>query len=159
MGPLYRSRTERVFTGACAGLARSLRVRPLLVRAAFLILAAASGVGFLLYALLTVLIPVEDTRARRYADIPLENLRAVPAELGAAWRSFVRQVQAWNERRSFGARDERVREVLGAGLVLLGLLWLAASLDLFAWLTFGRLLALLLIAIGAAVLAMGARRE
>jgi len=159
MGPLYRSRTERVFTGAAAGLARSLRIRPIVVRVAFLILAIASGVGLLLYALLTVLVPVEGTRARRYAEVPVENLRAVPGELGAAWRSLVRQVEAWNERRSFGTRDERLREVVGAGLVVLGLLWLLASLGLFAWLTFGRLVALLLIAFGVAVLALGTRRE
>lgn len=158
MGPLYRSRTERVFTGLAAALARSLGVRPVILRVLFFVLALASGIGLVLYALGTVLVPVEGTRARRYADVPLENLRAVPAELGAAGRAFVRHVRAWNERRVYGARDERLREVVGAGLVVLGLLWFLASLDLFDWLTFGRFLALLLVAAGAGVLALSRPR-
>ncbi|HEX3606747.1 MAG TPA: PspC domain-containing protein [Candidatus Dormibacteraeota bacterium] len=49
MGALERSADDRVITGVCGGLGRRLGIDPLLVRAAFVLLAVAGGSGVGLY--------------------------------------------------------------------------------------------------------------
>ena len=46
-----RSTTDRVVAGVAGGLAEQLRVDPVLIRLAFVVLAFAGGAGLLLYAL------------------------------------------------------------------------------------------------------------
>ena len=56
--PVRRSLDERVIAGVAAGVASALHLRPWLVRAAFVALALAGGVGLLLYVLAWLLVPV-----------------------------------------------------------------------------------------------------
>jgi signal transduction histidine kinase/phage shock protein PspC (stress-responsive transcriptional regulator) len=68
--PLRRDLQRRMLGGVCAGIAARLGVDPLLVRLAFVVAAAASGVGIALYALGWVAIPVDErggAPARRLA--------------------------------------------------------------------------------------------
>lgn len=153
MERLYRSRTERIFTGLAAALARALGVRPGLVRVVFVVLALASGLGLVLYGVGSLLVPAEGTRADRYGAVLRENFRSAVAELGAAWRTGGEWLRAWEVRRIYGSRSVRLQSVAGAALVVLGLLWFLGSLGLFGWLTFGRFLALALVGAGLAVLA------
>jgi phage shock protein PspC (stress-responsive transcriptional regulator) len=56
---LYRSRSDRVISGVCGGLARYLNVDPVIVRVAAVALVFAGGVGLLLYAAAFLLVPNE----------------------------------------------------------------------------------------------------
>ena len=56
--PVRRSLDGRMVAGVAAGLASALHLRPWLVRAAFIALALAGGVGLLLYVLGWLLVPV-----------------------------------------------------------------------------------------------------
>jgi len=56
--PMRRSLDRRVIAGVAGGLAAAFHVRPWLVRAAFVALALAGGVGLLLYVLCWLLVPV-----------------------------------------------------------------------------------------------------
>lgn len=62
-GP-YRSRTDRALSGTAAGIADALGVDPLVVRAAFAVLALAGGAGVLLYSLAWLLLPEAPERHR-----------------------------------------------------------------------------------------------
>ena len=57
--PLRRPFGDRAFAGVAAGLARRFSVNPAWFRVAFVLLALAGGIGFLLYALGWLLIPDE----------------------------------------------------------------------------------------------------
>lgn len=57
--PLRRPFDDRAFAGVAAGLANRFSVNPAWFRVAFVLLALAGGVGFLLYALGWILIPDE----------------------------------------------------------------------------------------------------
>src|SRR6478752_10266308 len=52
-----RSRNDRIVAGVAGGLARMLRVDPILIRVAFVVLALFGGSGILLYALGWLLLP------------------------------------------------------------------------------------------------------
>lgn len=61
---LYRSADDKVVAGVCGGLGKTLAVDPLLIRLAFVILALVTAVVgmIILYAILALLMPLEDTR-------------------------------------------------------------------------------------------------
>jgi len=54
---LYRSRTNKVLGGVCAGIAEYMKVDPTIVRIIAVILALCSGVGFLAYIIAWIMIP------------------------------------------------------------------------------------------------------
>ena len=57
---LHRDRDGRLIAGVCAGLGRHLGVDPLLVRVAFVVAAAAGGLGVAIYALAWLMVPTGD---------------------------------------------------------------------------------------------------
>ena len=56
---LFRSRTNRVFGGVAAGIARSLNADPAIIRLIFALLIIFGGGGILLYLILWIAIPEE----------------------------------------------------------------------------------------------------
>lgn len=56
---LYRSSSNEMIAGVCAGIADYFNVDPTIVRLAFLLMALAGGPGILLYFILWIIIPKE----------------------------------------------------------------------------------------------------
>jgi len=56
---LRRSTTDKVLGGVCGGLGRYLGVDPVVLRAAFVVLALSGGGGILLYLVAWIVIPEE----------------------------------------------------------------------------------------------------
>ena len=55
---LTRSDTDRLLAGVCGGIAAYVGVDPILIRAAFLILLFASGIGLPMYLIMWVIMPL-----------------------------------------------------------------------------------------------------
>ena len=60
---IRRSRNERMIAGVAGGLAAYFNIDPLLVRLGFALLAFINGTGILLYVILWLLLPNEDSVA------------------------------------------------------------------------------------------------
>ncbi len=58
---LTRSKTERKIFGVCGGLAEYFGIDPTLVRLAFIILALFNGIGLVIYIILAVIMPSEES--------------------------------------------------------------------------------------------------
>ncbi|MBI4709106.1 MAG: PspC domain-containing protein [Candidatus Portnoybacteria bacterium] len=56
---LYRSQTDKIIAGVCGGLARYFDIDPVLMRAAFILLALINGAGIILYIILIFIVPKE----------------------------------------------------------------------------------------------------
>jgi phage shock protein C len=56
---LYRSRSDKMVTGVCSGLARYLNLDMTVVRLLFVLLFFLGGHGLLIYLILWILMPVE----------------------------------------------------------------------------------------------------
>ena len=56
---LVRTSDERMIGGVCGGLGRYLKVDPVLVRLAFVLLTLSGGAGPLVYLILLVLMPLD----------------------------------------------------------------------------------------------------
>lgn len=56
---LYRSRTDTMLGGVCAGLAKYFTLDPTVVRLIFVLLFILAGQGLLLYLILWLVVPLE----------------------------------------------------------------------------------------------------
>jgi len=54
---LYRSRTDRMLTGVCGGLAEYFAIDATIVRILFAVFALAGGPGLILYIILALVMP------------------------------------------------------------------------------------------------------
>lgn len=65
---LYRSTADRKIAGVCGGIAEYFGMDPTFVRAIFIALAIAGGVGIVAYAVMWIMVP-----ERPAADVPVDN--------------------------------------------------------------------------------------
>ncbi|MHB1930515.1 MAG: PspC domain-containing protein [Acidimicrobiales bacterium] len=69
VGTIRRCTTHRMVAGVASGLAEYLDVDPLLVRIAFVVLAALDGIAVPLYLALWLLVPADDAPASVAEDL------------------------------------------------------------------------------------------
>lgn len=69
MKRLYRSRSEEMIAGVCAGLAEYLGVDPTAVRLAFVFLLFVGLGGFWLYVILWIIMPLEPGQAHDSLEV------------------------------------------------------------------------------------------
>jgi signal transduction histidine kinase len=128
---LHRRRDGRLVAGVCAGLARTARVDPTLVRLVFVLLTLAAGAGVIAYAGAWLALP-EDSgapvrRRRRLTGVLLMlvavavALRAVGIPDSVLWPAVVVAVGAYllQARQELGPRRRRQRRLV-AGLLVTG---------------------------------------
>ncbi len=172
---LHRSQSERMIAGVCGGLAEYFDVDPVFMRLAFVLLAFLTGIGFLLYPLLWIIMPEEGSVERPPREVVRENLdkmREDAERLGDELRRATGRPTAAGETTAGSAtttgettgeptttiieppihthpRPSGDRQfIAGVIVLLLGLLLLLQNLNLFWWASFWRLWPLVLVAIG-----------
>jgi len=134
---LYRSRTDSMIAGVCGGLAEYFKVDTIIVRIAAVILAlTAHGAGLLAYLIFWIVVPQKSLDESVGEG---ENSKAVPAE-------------------SEGVKTERKNGILfiGAGLIVLGALFLLDNFVPVIFFSIGKLWPVILIIIGILILKKGA---
>lgn len=129
---LMRSESDKMISGVCGGIAAYLGVDSVFVRLAFLLLLFASGIGFLLYFVLMIIMPSESNLDQPSSKIVQDNLDRLGDDLGHG----VRRVRTHPEGRTLAA----------VMLILLGLFLL---FDNMGWLNSGIFWSLALIGFGA----------
>ncbi|MDQ3099523.1 MAG: PspC domain-containing protein [bacterium] len=140
---LYRSTTNRVIAGVCAGLADYFDIDPMVVRALFVLAFFMSGAGIVLYIVLWLIIPehpVVDTFSR-------ENLRNTVSEMKA------KAIDVVDEFR--GTKNDRMetrQSWLAILAIAIGIMLLLRNFDLLSIFNFDRLWPLILIVIGFAIM-------
>jgi phage shock protein C len=72
-----RSRNERIIGGVAGGLAAYLNIDPLVVRLIFAVLSLANGLGIVLYLIMWLLVPQEDTQAPDTRSQVQENINDI----------------------------------------------------------------------------------
>ncbi len=140
MKRLYRSRTNRVIGGVCAGLGEYFSIDPMLFRLAFGILALVNGLGLLIYLIIWVIVPDETNRELGGEDLVRSNIQDIGEQAKRLGTSFRNAPQG--------------TLILGVILIVLGALFLLNNL--VPGINPGLLWPIALIAIG--VLVLFARR-
>ncbi len=141
---LYRSRSDVMLGGVCAGLARYLDVDPVLVRLLAVVM-ALSGFGVALYVILWVLIPSEPA-----GDNLLAGAGSGAEEIAERARALAGEVRG----RSSGS-DRRMGVIIGVVILGWGLIALLRELRLpwLWWFDWSVIAPVLLILAGAALIA------
>lgn len=155
---LYRSQSDRMIWGVCGGLAEYFGIDPTIVRIIAVLALFPNGVGILAYIILAIVVPLESSEATTPKDVVEENVEEIKeaaSQLGHGIRStFVKE----------GAAEEVIKarhhsgNILGPVLVIIGVLFLLASLNFLWWLRWTYLWPLVLIAIGLLII-RSARRK
>lgn len=89
---LQKSR-NRLVLGVAGGIADYFNVDPVIVRAIFILLVFANGVGILLYVLLSLLMPKAGMATAETLAVVKENLKTAPQEATEAGRRVVKALR------------------------------------------------------------------
>lgn len=147
MDRLYRSSDQRMIAGVCGGFGEYFGLDPTIVRVIFVLVTIATGLvpGIVAYGVLWLIIPDEESVDRSVR----ESMRANVEEMAKSARDLGSGVQATfsGEKRPVTLSAERI-SIVGAALIIIGLLFLLGSLDFLDWLRWGRLWPLVIIGIG-----------
>lgn len=148
---LYRSTTDKMLGGVCAGLGKYFRIDTTIVRLFFVVLTVAGGFGPLIYLILWIVLPPEGhvTPLGQGDDF---NKAEFKERAGMMRDDFVGAVSAPNKN---------VTRFVGVGLVLAGIFLVLKQLNFswLAWLNSGVVWAFLIVLAGVALLVRGARGE
>ncbi|MBA7697326.1 hypothetical protein ES703_105991 [subsurface metagenome] len=156
---LYRSQTDRMIWGVCGGLAKYFDIDPTIIRIIFVVLIFANGLGILAYIILAIVVPLEGSKATEPKEAIKENvaeIKQTATELGHEIRATFAGEETKPEETTEVSR--RRRNFLGIILIVLGVLFLMGSLNLFAWFKWSYLWPIILVAVGLIII-FSARRK
>ena len=144
---LYRSRTNKMVAGVCGGLGEYLNLDAMLVRLFFVLLglASAGALALIAYMIMWAVLPYPEAGEAGAPD----TVRANADEISAKARTMGDDL-----REALQGRNREAGMIVGGGLVLLGLVFLADNLNIWwlRWFNLDMLWPILLIAAGGALI-------
>ena len=155
---LYRSKSDRMIWGVCGGLAKYFDVDPTLIRIIAVLSIFISGAGIIAYIILAIVVPSESSKAAEPKDAIKENveeLKKTASELGREIQStFTGQGES---EETTGVRYRR-RNLLGIIIIIIGILVLLSSFNVFWWFRWSYFWPIIIIAIGLLII-VSARKK
>jgi len=154
---LYRSRSDRMIWGVCGGLAKYFGIDPVIIRVVFVLLIFANGLGILAYIILAIVVPLESSKVTTPKEMVRENveeMKETATELGREIHSTL----VGEEGEEMAKARHRRLNIFGITLIVVGILFLLGSFNLFWWFHWGNLWPLIIVAIGVLII-LGARRR
>lgn len=139
---LYRSKTDRIIFGVCGGLGEYFEIDPLVIRILFLLLTVTGGAGIILYLVLAVIIPSEESVKSKNGNG--RKINEIVEETRERAQEFAGEVK--RKEWIFGAKN-----IIGLIIVLVGLNILFGQVfrsSPFAFINWGVIWALVIIFIG-----------
>ena len=154
---LYRSQSDRMIWGVCGGLAKYFDMDPTLVRIIFVLLLFANGVGVVAYIIMAIVVPLEGSKTVEPKETVKENMEEIKKTANELGREISATFAGENKTETTDTSHQR-RNMLGIAIIVVGILILMGSLNLFWWFRWGYLWPVILIAIGVIII-FGARRK
>jgi len=152
---LYRSETDRMIAGLCGGLGEYFLIDPVIVRLIAVLLAFASGVGVIVYILLWIIVPTKSRIGATPQEVVKENVESIrerAEEFGHEVQTAFGQRQPTTGEQAQPAAPTAGTWLLGAIIILIGLIFLLQNFGLFWWWKWGNLWPIILVVIGIALL-------
>ncbi|MEJ2010989.1 MAG: PspC domain-containing protein [Anaerolineales bacterium] len=151
-GRLERSQDNRMLGGVCGGLGEYLGIDATFVRLFFLLLVFGEGAGVLIYFVLWLILPPEESPASSLGS----NVNRGAQEISERAREIGRSL-----RQGPSASNQQVSLIVGGALVIVGVIYLIDNLNLawLGWLRFNVLWPAMLIVGGAFLLVRYLRGE
>ncbi|OGZ34664.1 MAG: hypothetical protein A2174_02540 [Candidatus Portnoybacteria bacterium RBG_13_41_18] len=140
---LYRSQSDKIIAGVCGGLAKYFEIDPILVRAAFILLALINGAGLLVYIIMTIIVPKEPAEGQ---EMGTSNLN-IEEKIKESAQEFKKEAQAFGQNLKDKSWLHDKRNVIGFIIIVIGLI---ALINQFVphWFSWSLFWALALVFIG-----------
>ncbi|HHY26309.1 MAG TPA: PspC domain-containing protein [Desulfitobacterium dehalogenans] len=144
---LYRSETDKKLGGVCGGLADYFDIDSTLIRLVVLLTFFMGGVGFFLYIIAWVVIPVNPGYRSGVSYHPngnvVDEMKESVQDIGNSAQSFAQDLRA--------ANPSQRKRYIGIGLMILGVIFLLDQWFpyVFNW---GKMWPLILIVIGIGII-------
>jgi len=91
---LFRSKDDRVIAGVCGGIAQYLGIDPTIIRIIFVLIFLTEGFGLMLYLILWVVVPEEDSVAKDSGEVMKENAQDIKENVRKATRDIKTEVKS-----------------------------------------------------------------
>lgn len=140
----FRSERDEIIGGVCGGLGPYLNVDPLVLRILFVVGAMLNGIGLIVYVLLWIFIPTEETGYDDQEEVISQNVAKMLERIRTLGRDAQQALGGTSARQDGGAL------LVGLAFIVLGVLVLMRNFGLLGWIR--HLWPLVLIAIGALML-------
>ena len=114
---LTRSSNDKVIAGVAGGIASYLGIDPILVRIGFLILLFASGIGFPIYVILWVVMPLDDGKKESGEEAFSKNIGDISSTFSSSMNRLGRP------------------GTIGVILILLGAYFLLNQFGILSWIS------------------------
>lgn len=147
---LYRSKTDVILGGVCAGLGQYLGIDPTWVRLFFVLITLAGGAGVLVYIILWIVVPEESVAAPGEPEVI--NQESLRGRAGEMRDEFVHAVRKPNPS---------ALKIIGIGLVIYGAYLILKELHVpwLSWLSSNLIWPVLLVAAGVVLILRVTRKD
>jgi len=143
--------------GVCGGLANYFDMDPTIVRIIFVLLALANGVGIVVYIIMAIVVPLEGSRVTTSKEAIKENVEEIKETAGQIGNEIRSTFEKADEEDTSG-KIRRRRNLLGMVLIVIGIVILLGTLNLFHWLNWVYIWPVIIIAVGL-IIVFSARRK
>ena len=150
---LLRSRRKKVFAGIAGGLSEYLDVDPVIIRVIFVLITIFHGIGVIIYIIMWIVIPEEPfdmSFAEKSPDDENKFENQFSEDFKQTANSVFDEAKLAAEQAKISAKSSNSRIIVGAILILIGLLFLAERF--FSFLDFEFVFAVGLIVLGLSLL-------
>ena len=157
---LYRSRKDRMLFGVCGGLGKFFGIDSTIIRIIFGLL-AFTGFGILVYIVIAVVAPLEESQKTTPQSIVEENVTEIK-ETATKLGNDIRDTFSGKGKEAEGndfKEQARRRNALGIIIIVIGVICLLGVFHIFSWINWwGGIGAVALIGLGVLLL-VGVRRS
>ena len=96
---LYRSDKDKIIGGVCGGIAKYLDIDPVIVRVLFVIGLITEGFGLMVYILLWIIMPEEQSTAKETEDIVKENIKDIEENVVKATKGIQKEIKSDTKKK------------------------------------------------------------
>ena len=153
---LYRSRSERMISGVCGGLAEYFNIDPTLIRLLFVITIFCGGAGILAYIILAIVTPNENSQSEANKDSMRANLKEMEQTAENIGHDIKSALDSKDPSKETGETQKyscshKSSLVIGTIFLIAGILLLLSNLgpfNFYGWLSWGVFWPIILIILG-----------
>jgi len=156
---LYRSQSDRMIWGVCGGLARYFDMDPTIIRIIAVLSIFISGAGILAYIILAIVVPLENSKNNEPGDTMKENIEEMKQTASELGREIQSTLQGEPDNSQETERIRQRRNLFGVIIIILGVIMMLSSFNLFWWFRWSYLWPLPIIAIGALIVFSNRRKK